>query len=344
MPELPEIEVIRRALAPVLEGARLRLEHAGPHDMRARGRGRGAARRGAAWIEPAQALDGARVRALHRHGKQLAIEADSGAVLVVQLGMTGQLLATPAARTRTGTGAPAAGEGAARAPRRPRMTHAAPDDPRHDHLAWQVLRAGRATHRLVFRDARRFGGVSGYASMDELRAECWSALGPDGLALDAGALAQRLRGARAVKAALLDQEVVAGVGNIYADEALHRAGIAPTRRARSLRDHELALLAQCIRAVLRSAVAHNGSTLRDYRDPRGGRGRAQLLHAVYGRGGEPCLRCATPLRSARLGGRTTTWCPRCQPAVHTARGRARDGAIPELPSAKKRPPKVRARL
>lgn len=224
-------------------------------------------------------LDGAEVARLERRGKRLAIVATDGRVLVVQLGMSGQL---------------ACGPGIARS---------------HRHVTWNV--AGRRDP-LVFRDPRRFGGVTAYRSVADVHAAWDAALGPDALRVTERALARALGGTRPVKCALLDQATIAGVGNIYADESLHRAGIDPRTRCDVLGSHDIRHLARAIRSTLRDAIAHGGSTLRDHRTGTGRHGQAQLLHAVYGRAGMPCLRCGTPLRGIRLGGRATCWCPTCQ--------------------------------
>ena len=253
---------------------------------------------------PHQALlHGATVRSLHRLGKQLAIQAEDGRVLVVQLGMSGQVLVET--------------------PRAPR-----PKD--HRHVEWSLrpkpgapaARAARAsTITLIFRDPRRFGGLHAAASLEALRSGAWAALGVDALTITGPALHAALRGRCAVKAVLLDQSALAGVGNIYADEALFRAGIAPTRAAHRVSAEEAACLAQHLRHVLGASVARGGSTIRDYRSADGSAGTAQHTLAAYGRGGLPCLRCATVLRQAQVAGRTTVWCPTCQPRVHSAASR-----------------------
>lgn len=270
--------MIRLALEPLLVGRTLRVMEVGPHDMRARGEGRGMPFRGT-WLDRRSLLDGARIACLERRGKRLAFVASDGRALVVQLGMSGQLLAVPS------------------------------DDRTHRHVSWSV--SGR-THPVVFRDPRRFGGVTAYPSVAEMHAAWDAELGDDALGIGAGRLMQALAGARAVKAALLDQRTIAGVGNIYADESLFRAGIDPRSRCSRLDEHQVEALAKAIRAVLRRAVRTGGSTLRDHRTAFGVPGQAQQTHAVYGRAGEPCLRCGTPIRSMRLAGRATCWCPGCQ--------------------------------
>lgn len=276
MPELPEVEHLRRTLEPALVGAVVE---------RAELRRRDVLRAGAP-IERAM-LVGGRVATLDRRGKELAIRCKDGRVLCVHLGMSGQLvLESPDAPTLPAS---------------------------HRHAEWSL--AGRV-ERLVFRDPRRFGGLVAIDDGAGLDAR-WLARGPDAFATPSRIVAATLaaQGHRhaPIKAILLDQSVVAGVGNIYADESLFRARIRPDRRADSLSRKEWSALAAGLRRVLTLAVASGGSSLRDYRDGSGRVGSFQRLHRVYGRGGEPCPECATPLRDARVAGRTTTWCPACQP-------------------------------
>jgi formamidopyrimidine-DNA glycosylase len=167
--------------------------------------------------------------------------------------------------------------------------------------------------RLVFRDARRFGGVWTCGSIEDLRARRWGSLGPDALTIDDTVLAERVRGIRrAIKAVVLDQSVVAGVGNIYADESLFGAGIHPQEIAGDLREAAIARLGAQIRGVLGAAVEAGGSTIRDFAGPDGASGSYQERHAVYGRAGEPCVRCGETLMGITVAQRTTTFCPRCQ--------------------------------
>ena len=282
MPELPEVENVRRSLAPILLNARI----TGVRVLR-----RGFARRGgsARPAGPRALLDGARVRAVERHGKQLAILSDDGRAIAIHLGMTGQLLWTPG---RVGVGPGARAD--------------------HVHVSW-LVESPASTGELRFRDPRRFGGVWTFPSFDALRRSRWSTLGPDALAITPGGLLDAARNSRrAIKALLLDQAVLAGVGNIYADEALFRARVAPHRRADSLLHQEYTDLAAAIRAVLTASIAAGGSTLRDYRDVSGSPGRFQHVHRVYARGGQPCVTCGGVLRRALVAQRTTVWCPSCQ--------------------------------
>lgn len=301
MPELPEVEHLRRSLAPWLVGARLGA-------VRVRRRSVVKAR-GAAPLERAL-LEGSVVAALHRHGKQMAIEAADGRVLVVQLGMTGSMSID---QGRAPSGMQARHRhvlwSLEPAPTRDEPTT---DEPTTDEPHLGKLSPHRALCTLAFRDPRRFGGLTPYASMHDLRA-AWSLLGPDGLGIRARALGQNLaRTGRPIKAALLDQSIVAGVGNIYADEALFKSRINPLRPANQLRSTEVSRLAKALRSILSKAADAGGSTLQDYFDALGNPGAAVQLHAVYGRGGQPCLACGLPLSVCTVTARTTTFCPSCQ--------------------------------
>jgi formamidopyrimidine-DNA glycosylase len=246
-------------------------------------------------VERLELLEGCEVVEVLRRGKQLALvgrEAGGAErVLLVQLGMTGQVLledegAEPCAHT-------------------------------HVHAVWtlRTTTAGGMGGRdcvMRFRDPRRFGGLRVVGTRDDLAA-LWAELGPDALEVTAeDVLRIREGSSRAIKALLLDQCAIAGVGNIYADEALFRAGIRPSRRARTLKRAEAGALAEAIRVVLGEAVAAGGSTIRDYRNAEGGQGEYQGRHAVYGRGGSPCGVCGRTLRRGILGQRTTVWCSGCQ--------------------------------
>lgn len=310
MPELPEVESIRRALHGQLVGATVRgvsvlrrdviVGLGDPQGGFSRQRSERSASNAATSptaLRPGDLLDGFIIDRLERRGKQLAIIGRlpkpsppriAERALVVQLGMTGQLLL---------------GE--------------APSNPRslaHVHIRWDLAPAkSRTAHTLLFRDPRRFGGVRIFESSDALYEHWATALGPDALSITPEHLARSLTDSqRAIKAALLDQAVLAGVGNIYADEALFRAGISPRRLAAKVRASEAEPLAESIRAVLEHAILRGGSTLRDYVTPDGQPGTYQLAHNVYGRAGQPCPRCGGKLKSATIAQRTTTWCPNCQ--------------------------------
>ncbi len=242
-------------------------------------------------LRRADLLAGDRIARTARRGKQLAVVGESGRVVLVHLGMTGQL-------SYLAPGSRLAGDA-------------------HVHVVWTLKDPdggeGGEGGRLVFRDPRRFGGVWALPDLAALQAR-WAALGPDGLTLTGPELARGLAGTRrAVKAALLDQGVVAGVGNIYADEALFLAGVHPQTPGADLDAAAADRLAGAIRRVLREGIEAGGSTLRDYVDGLGRAGTYQSAHRVYGRGGEACVACGGVLESLWVGQRTTVVCPRCQP-------------------------------
>lgn len=273
MPELPEVETVRLALLPLI-GERVRSVRVDRRDVVRDASGK---RRGT--LDPADLLVGDRLHALNRRGKQLALIADSGKVVLVHLGMSGQLLLNP-------------GE--------------SPAD--HRHAAWKLGQS----NALIFRDPRRFGGLWLLPSVSALQAR-WDALGIDGLAVTGPDLLTHLgRSTRAVKAALLDQSAVAGVGNIYADESLFDAGISPTRPCDQISPEEWDRLAVSIRTTLAQAVRAGGSTLRDYRRPDGSPGEATRTHRVYGQWGSACPECGGTISRTTLAQRTTCWCPTCQ--------------------------------
>ncbi len=261
MPELPEVESVRRQLAPALHGRRIEAVEA-------------SRQRRFAGLER---LPGRTVLEIGRRGKFLVCPLDAGLELVMHLGMTGSLRF---------------------------------DDVDAYARARFTLDDGR---ELVFRDVRRFGRISAVEAGDYRSIPTLAALGPEPLSddFDPVQFATVLATTRApVKAELLAQRYVAGVGNIYADEALWRARIHPASRrvgrGRALRLHE------AIRTVLTEAIAHEGTTFRDYRMVNGESGRNITSLQVYGRSGRPCSRCASPLRKMVVAQRGTTYCPNCQ--------------------------------
>jgi formamidopyrimidine-DNA glycosylase len=273
MPEMPEVETVRRRLAPVLEEATIeRAEIVDPRLTRP--------------VAPAFVADrlvGETVATVDRRGKYLLWRLASGRTLVVHLRMTGSFRHAP--------------------------TGELPDD------AHRRATLGLDTGAEVgYRDVRRFGT---WELLDEghLRPYLSARLGPEPLApsFSAARLARLTEGRRApVKAFLLDQRRLAGIGNIYADEALWRARIHPLRPTGELDADEIARLHRAVRAALRRGVELQGSTLRDYVTPDGDGGGMQDEFHVYGRLGEPCDRCGRPIERIVVGGRGTWFCPRCQ--------------------------------
>jgi formamidopyrimidine-DNA glycosylase len=273
MPELPEVETVVRDLRTELVGRRFV----------------------SAWVsqpgvlrfpfaaEFVAALPGSRVESVARRGKYILCGLGGGEQLVVHLGMTGHL----------------------------RVVDGAEELVKHTHL-----RAGLDDGReLRFDDARRFGRLMLGPPALLAQRRLLPALGVEPLSDDftpahLDALMRRTR--RTLKAALLDQSVIAGLGNIYVDEACHLAGIRPTRRAHRLTRREHAALHAAIRAVLTTAIANRGTTVDDYRDLWNAEGSHQEELRVYGRGGEPCLACGTVLKHLVVAGRTTVYCPACQ--------------------------------
>lgn len=291
MPELPEVEHLRRSLDPWVVGCRF-----GKVSVRRRSVVSFASDELRGDLDAAL-LANSTIVETHRHGKQMALEALNGRVLVIQLGMTGSVTIERGGYPRG-------------------------MDAKHRHVVWEFMPSPASVRaagvevkkpwRLVFRDPRRFGGLTAYPSFAALK-EAWCALGHDA-ANPSGSLLKITieQSKRPIKSALLDQAVIAGLGNIYADEALFASQIHPLRSCNSLKNREFHRLTAHIRQILGHAILAGGSTLRDYRDAFGQPGDAVQSHKVYGRGGEPCLRCSTILESIQLGGRTTVFCPRCQ--------------------------------
>lgn len=273
MPELPEVETVRRRIAPLVEGATI----ASAEIVDAR------LTRPVAPSLVAGALVGERIAAVERRGKYLLWRFESGRTLVVHLRMTGSLLHAPQGRLPV-------------------------DAHRRATLA---LDTGV---EVGYRDVRRFGT---WELLDDghLRPYLASRLGPEPLApsFTSARLARIVGGRRApIKAVLLDQRRIAGIGNIYADEALWRARIHPRRPAGGLGRGEIGRLHRAVRAALRRGVELNGSTLRDYVTPDGAAGGMQREFHVYGRLEEPCDRCGRPIERIVVAGRGTWLCPRCQ--------------------------------
>ncbi len=273
MPELPEVETVARDLRGAVTGRRIESVIVDRPDVVRLPDGRMLPR----------LLTGQRFEGVERQGKYLLLGLDSGDELMVHLGMTGHLLVCDA-------DAPVA---------------------KHTHIR-ASLDDG---HELRFDDARRFGRVA-YGSREALSAaRVLPRLGVEPLsdAFSQDRLDAVFRTTtRTVKAALLDQKGVAGLGNIYIDEACHRAGVRPTRRCHRLTRRERAALLEAIRGVLTAAVTNRGSSVDDYRDVWNARGTNQERLQVYGRGGLPCFRCMATLRKTVNAGRTTVYCANCQ--------------------------------
>jgi formamidopyrimidine-DNA glycosylase len=290
MPELPEVETVRAGLAPALEGHRFTHVEARRGDLRVPFPPRFAER-----------LEGRRVTAVRRRAKYLVIELEGGESLIVHLGMSGRL-------TIHGPRAPA---------QRLRFAHKTPEDGggtgKHDHVVFDTEEGAR----IVFTDHRRFGLMT-LAPTDSLEAHpLFAGMGPEPLdaSFTPAVLGAALEAKRTpIKSALLDQRVVAGLGNIYVCEALFRARISPKRQASTVAGARAQRLVPAIKTILAEAIDAGGSSLRDYARADGELGYFQHHFAVYGREGEPCPGKDCKGRIARIvqGGRSTFYCPSCQ--------------------------------
>ena len=295
MPELPEVETVRRGLAPVMEGAKFTQVEARRQDLR--------------WPLPKDfvaRLEGQKVEGLGRRAKYLLADLSSGDVLLMHLGMSGSFRVSKEKGPRRET-APGA------------YYHEKSSDLTHDHVVFHMSSGAR----IAFNDPRRFGSMK-IVPRDKLDQEpLLRALGPEplGNAFDAAMLARACHGKKtSLKAALLDQKIVAGLGNIYVCEALYRARLSPRRLAstlalRSGAPHERAVrLVDAIRAVLNDAIKAGGSSLRDHRQTSGELGMFQHNFRVYDREGEPCPTpgCKGVIRRIVQNGRSTFFCPVCQ--------------------------------
>lgn len=279
MPELPEVETVRRGLAARLTGSRIARVSLARADLR--------------WPIPtgfAEALQGRRILGFGRRGKTILMRLEGGLTVLWHLGMSGRLrLSAP-------------DEAASPVP--------------HEHVVIET----EDGWRVGFVDPRRFGSLDLVPTAHEADHPRLAGLGPEPLdaAFTPAVLEAALAGRRtSIKAALMDQAVVAGLGNIYACEALFRAGISPKREARTVRGERAARLVAAIKATLEEAIAAGGSSLRDWRQTNGELGYFQHAWKVYGRAGEPCERCPGPPACRGIAtmvqqGRTTFYCPRTQ--------------------------------
>lgn len=286
MPELPEVETVRRGLLPAMEGVRIARAELRRGDLR--------------WPFPpdmAARLTGARVVQLRRRSKYLLADLDRGESLIVHLGMSGRMVVS--------------GLAAPHVPGQFHFDHPAVE--KHDHVILHMENGARVT----FNDPRRFGAMD-LSATEALEAHpLLATIGPEplGNAFHAAYLAARLKGRRmAIKVALLDQRIVAGLGNIYVCEALFRAGISPRRAAGRIGAARIELLTQAIRDTLSEAIEAGGSSLRDYRQANGELGYFQHSFRVYGREGAACTTpgCAGTVCRTVQSARSSFYCPRCQ--------------------------------
>ncbi|UWQ41518.1 bifunctional DNA-formamidopyrimidine glycosylase/DNA-(apurinic or apyrimidinic site) lyase [Leisingera aquaemixtae] len=282
MPELPEVETVKRGLAPAMEGAVIVKAAVNRPDLR--------------WPFPpamAQRLTGARVNALRRRSKYILADLDTDETLLIHLGMSGRM---------TVSGDPLG-----------RFVHEHPQAEKHDHVVLDMDNGARIT----FNDPRRFGAMDLLETAAADSHKLLSVLGPEPLGNDfhEGHLIAAFKGRNTpVKSALLDQGIIAGLGNIYVCEALFRAGISPRRKAGQIAAHRVAALVPIIRQVLQDAIRAGGSSLKDFRQASGELGYFQHSFDAYGREGEPCRRegCAGSIARITQSGRSTFYCVKCQ--------------------------------
>lgn len=281
MPELPEVQAVVDTLAPALTGARiinaelLRLDVASAHRFTRPKPG-----------SPPPDLDlpgllgGRRIQGVTRRAKRILFTLDNETGFYIHLGMSGRLTLADAEAER----------------------------PKHTHFVLEARDGSRKTRLLLFADPRRFGKIVYLPSLADDEA-----LGPEPLTLTSSRFHASLQKAkRPLKPALLDQTLIAGLGNIYVDESLHAAKLHPLRKASSLTLAEASVLLRHIKSILKRAIAARGSTLRDYRDANGNPGAFQTLHQVYDRKGHPCPHCKKPIERIIVGGRSTHLCLNCQ--------------------------------
>ena len=286
MPELPEVETVRRGLLPAMEGRRITRAQVNRPDLR--------------WPFPprmADRLTGARILSLRRRSKYILADLSTDETLLIHLGMSGRMLiSSPAGRETLGE-----------------WHHHHPAPAKHDHV---ILDMEDGT-RITFNDARRFGAMDLMPTATAEAHPLLAQLGPEplGNAFDEPYLAARLKGRNTpIKSALLDQHIVAGLGNIYVCETLYRARIHPARKAARISAARAAALVPLIRDVLAEAITAGGSSLRDYRQADGELGYFQHSFQVYGREGEPCVTpgCTATIRRIVQSGRSSFFCPTCQ--------------------------------
>ncbi|NSX56569.1 bifunctional DNA-formamidopyrimidine glycosylase/DNA-(apurinic or apyrimidinic site) lyase [Parasulfitobacter algicola] len=282
MPELPEVETVRRGLLPVMEGKLIKLTAVNRPDLR--------------WPLPdrmAERLTDVRVTALRRRSKYILADLSTGETLIIHLGMSGRILISG---HQVGD-----------------FHHDHPAPEKHDHVVFDMEDGARVT----FNDARRFGHMDLTTTKDLEDHWLIKPLGPEplGNAFNEDYLTDRLRGRNTpIKTALLDQHIIAGLGNIYVCEVLHRAGISPKRKAGQVSKTRVAQMVPIIRDVLREAIQAGGSSLRDYRQTDGELGYFQHTFRVYDQEGQPCKThgCDGTISRIVQSGRSSFYCAQCQ--------------------------------
>jgi len=287
MPELPEVETVRRGLAPVMEGALIEKVHLNRRDLR--------------FSFPrnfAKRLEKATILSLSRRGKYMSAHLSNGESLIMHLGMTGRF--TVFANSKSAPG---------------QFHHALGGNEKHDHVIFELKTGKGVKARIVYNDPRRFGFMDLARTQVLDQSKHFTAMGPEPLGdlFDPAYFNAQLKGRMTpIKSALLDQRLVAGIGNIYACEALFRAKISPKRKAATVAGVRASRLHPEIIAVLEEAIAAGGSTLRDFAAADGALGYFQHQFLVYDREGEPCPVCKSSIKRIEQAGRSTFFCQTCQ--------------------------------
>lgn len=282
MPELPEVETVRRGLAPVMEGARIAKADVNRPNLR--------------WPFPdkmSERLTGAKIERLRRRSKYILADLDTGESLLIHLGMSGRMLISGAQLGQ--------------------FTHDHPAPEKHDHVVFHMENGARIT----FNDPRRFGAMDLLNTQTADHHKLLSSIGPEplGNSFDEAYLTDALSAKGSpIKSALLDQAIVAGLGNIYVCETLYRARISPTRKANKISKQRVTSLVPIIRQVLSDAIEAGGSSLKDFRQADGDLGYFQHSFDVYGREGESCKTegCGKSIKRIVQSGRSSFYCPTCQ--------------------------------
>ncbi len=284
MPELPEVEHLCRHLGTHIIGANvLKVRLYRPDFIDRGGAEKGAPRRS----REIRLMKGGVMSKILRHGKQFAIEARDGRILSMHLGMSGRIQIL--------------------------TDEDPPDLEPHTHCVWTLQGASTAC-QMRFIDPRRFGGIWPISSREKLFSTRWKDLGPDALEITPEDLWNRFQNrSRPLKSALLDQAIVAGLGNIYVDESLFQARLHPKQPVCTLKAPEIERLRDVFVGILHEAISLGGSTVRTWLDSTGQKGQFTQTHQVYGRAGCMCMNCGKPLSSGLVSQRQTVWCTVCQP-------------------------------
>ena len=280
MPELPEVETIARGLSKVLVGRRIK---------QVRTVFPGIVKQNCSLFK--REISQRTIRAVRRRGKYLLIDLSGGKTILIHLGMTGSFLF------------------ASRNPKGSKGSKGSRVD-KHDHVIFTLCDSDAI---LRYNDQRKFGKLKVFDTRDEAKLPELKKLGPEPLDISSSEFVELFRGRRGrIKSALLNQQIVSGLGNIYADESLHEARIHPARKTNLISEKKLKNLHQAVRKILLKAIKAGGSSIDNYVQVDGKLGNFQLQHKAYGREGEPCRRCGARIKRIKLNQRSSYFCPRCQ--------------------------------